>query len=707
MKLICYESLKLFHTKSVWYTIITIFFINAALLYYQISHTNSDGYSLREVASIYDYIKEGDMQEQLLLLEAEIKTYHEQVLVGSEYSIGRDNAVRMIYNRIDMLSHYDEYLEGIKDQGERMKYSIIFGAPDTYSYRNIIRASAAYSHMGGTKLTVDIPDGVNFVTDNRLTDVMIVICLCVLTMHALIVERDIGLLPLIKPRKYGLCHTMLAKLVTLLIATVILVFVFYFANIGITSSEIGLGTLSRPVQTLERYFTSPYRMSVGEYLAVLVPAKILVFFAFICVFSLTCVITKSSVLACLTAALILGVEFLLWNNISFNSWLSLLKQFNCVALFDVGGYICNYININIFGYPLNILTTGIITALIQICGGVALCLYFYINESSLNSRQQSMLKMHDRLSVKSIGLHFSLLCHEAYKILIINKGFQIVLIFLIVQFFLANQTHYYIDTEEYFYKNYSEILSGEITLEKMEFLESKQSKFDNSESEREILYARYNSGEIDADYLDYALTQTEVNGFEKRAFERAKGQYSRLETLNVENIPAAYVYETPWEKVLGPKSKNQDLTNLAKLFLVLILILSPSEAMEHVTGMDMIMVTTTKGRNAATRRKLIICFGLCVLCTSIAFLPSIFVIYQKFGFTGIDAPVMSVLNKAIFPATCTLMLALVLKLVFMLFLSFAGSTLILAASRKTSSPIAAMLISSAVLLLPIISLCML
>ena len=66
---------------------------------------------------------------------------------------------------------------------------------------------------------------------------------------------------------------------------------------------------------------------------------------------------------------------------------------------------------------------------------------------------------------------------EAYKLLIVNKGIVLILVFALLIFPKLAQQNVYLSTDELYYKNYMQILSGELTPEKRILSTSGAAKF--------------------------------------------------------------------------------------------------------------------------------------------------------------------------------------------------------------------------------------
>ena len=122
-------------------------------------------------------------------------------------------------------------------------------------------------------------------------------------------------------------------------------------------------------------------MTAGQYLAGFLLAKVgaaLVYGALI--FCLGTVF-KNALSACLAMGGVLALEFLLYLTIGIHSWLSPLKILNLVCLADTGWFFADYLNMNIAGYPVNI---------VPVCMGTAVS-YTHLSEPQYAARREVIL----------------------------------------------------------------------------------------------------------------------------------------------------------------------------------------------------------------------------------------------------------------------------------------------------------------------------
>ena len=172
-----------------------------------------------------------------------------------------------ILEQVSAVAHYEDYLNRIGEEAKIMTSSSLFGKPGTFSYRNIEKTPPVYEHLKGTVLPAEDSEGMLLATGSRITDLLLLCLFVVLGLSMLIGEREDGTLLLIKPMKRGYLDTIAAKLALMLCLAAAGTVLFYGTDFLIAEKTLGLGDLSRPVQSLRGFLTSPYAMTAGQYLA--------------------------------------------------------------------------------------------------------------------------------------------------------------------------------------------------------------------------------------------------------------------------------------------------------------------------------------------------------------------------------------------------------------------------------------------------------
>ena len=698
--LIGYEVRKLLHRRALWYVLIALLCANAFFLHRQINAVNEAGYSTRDLAAFYQELEGDTLEEQYQWLQEETARIYEALFGGEPIELERLQMAAKLALRLEDLMSYDDYLAEIDAQAERMMSSALFGRPGTFSYRNISRTPGAYADLKGLELTADVPDGVTAATAQPMTDAMVLLAAVILVLQLAQAERENGVLVLIKSKKLGRTDTIVAKGIALLLCTAVVAAAFYLVNLGMASAELGLGDLNRPLQAVEGYLSSPLKITVGQYLALFVLAKVGAVFAVACVFFLLCIACRNTILACVAGVALFGVEGLLWWSIDVHSWMSLLKQLNLAALMDTPGYFSDYVNLNLFGFPVNTAAAGLVTGVLAAVLGIGASAVLFSRESTSGVLQLRWKGRRQKAEPAASRVHVRLLQYEWDKVMVQNKGLLILALYLALQVGLFCTASYHINAEEFFYQQYSQQVSGPLTAENEAYLQAEQARFDAAQAEQQKLLEQYQNGEISGGYYQYAVEALDVDGNQIMAFQRTVQQYQKLQAMEEDGIPVHYVYQTPWSMLFGEESVAQTAVNWIKLAAVLILVFAGCEAVEHTTHMEELLPVTSRGRSAVTKRKIAV--GTAVSCVTalLTFVPTAVNTFRAYGTGDWSAPGRSVLAVSWSPAGLTAGGVLAMMMVLYILAAVGCFLIVQLLSRRTRSMILTLLISAAVLVLP-------
>jgi len=93
-------------------------------------------------------------------------------------------------------------------------------------------------------------------------------------------EKQSGFLPIMRTAKHGRAKTAVAKILTMLLLTVVFVLMFTFSSFAVYGLRIGFSSPNNVIQALNTFTLSSYQITVGEYFIVTVAVKLLTFAVF-------------------------------------------------------------------------------------------------------------------------------------------------------------------------------------------------------------------------------------------------------------------------------------------------------------------------------------------------------------------------------------------------------------------------------------------
>ena len=703
-KCIFYEMLKVTHKKGIWLIIGSLMVLNIIWMSFRINYIDDKGYSVKDIAFVYNEIDGFDTMEQLEYLHEQFELYETEIIkeefLNQDKLFQINNARHMVYEHVLAVSQYKDYIAGISEQGEQKLQSPFYGSVDSFSYNNIQKTIKAYDGFDKLHVTPAFSEGVKLVTDNHTTDYFLLLCLFAVVMVIMVQEREDGMLQLLKSTANGYRKVAAAKLLTIFILGAVITSVFYLTNYITAYSTIGISDIHQPIQSLKGYLESPFKLSVSVYIILFIFIKIFGIFSVLCVLFLLCMLCKNTVYSCISSIIFIVFQLVLWNTIDIHSWLSMLKEMNIFAILDIGHYFSEYRNLNVYGLAVDQVLIGAITAVFFIAAGSLAGMYLYVHEVSTDARKN---RINDILNVKKkshSGISANLILLELRKLFVSNKGLVFLGMLLLLQIIYYSQKEYYLDRTEYYYQVYSEYLAGELTNEKHEFIMNEEELFERAQEEMAIYSAMYENGEIDESKLEYYRSITEISEYKYNGFERAKNQYDNLMILSDRGSAVSYVYQTPWDTLFGKKQKVLECIDYLKLFLALILVLCGYGAMEKTYGMDKIIAYSYKGQATVNNHKAGCGILYALLAVIIVFLPRIYSVYLYYGFPNVQATALSLLSIPFVPAGISILTYMVGVQLTRVVIGIIAAMFVLYISDRMGNRLMATFITGIILVVP-------
>ena len=439
------NELKKTFGKKTLLVLLCVMLLNGVLIVFGESDKgyNFTGEDYRKLYSAEDM--HGDTETQLAYLNARL----EENGMSRQYFL-----LRYVISDVEKVADYKGYLQSIADSAEKYSRLSIFMDGDEFSKRNVEKTAAVYASLPEI---IPIPGksrGVvmaSWYNGSVMLGFIFVLYIVFLLMTR---EKEIGSLNLTMTTKHGHARHGAVKLAMCLIASLVSAFTLEAENWIIADIYYGLGDMSRPIQSIPEYQPSVFDISVFGFMLITAAFRILcVFMAGILVFFIAC---RSRSLPGLAGklALVFGIEGALYYVVSGKSIWGLLKYINIYTGLDSQELLGNYMNLNLFGYPVWYLPVFIGFAVTVITAFSVLSLRAYERMQSLPGGCK--LKLPRFSAVTS-----SAFIQECYRYFICERVLLILLVFALVRaitFSPVRETFAF--QEDIYYKQYMLQLEG-------------------------------------------------------------------------------------------------------------------------------------------------------------------------------------------------------------------------------------------------------
>ncbi len=749
-RLVFYEWKKLFGKRLIPVLLLFLFLFNGLMLYRESGQRINWSYTRKDVVRVYadlagctapeaeaaltekkellsavavwrewvDGYGEWNEKERESFRERNAKTFEKYPDLDPEGSYlsyltnfySEQDLLDNVLSQVSAAAHYDEYLEGIDEEAKIMTSSSLFGDPDTFSYRNIERTPPVYAHLKGTSLPAADSEGILLATEFRLTDVLLLAAFLILALSVMVGEREEGTLLLIKPARRGRLETVTAKLFTMLACAVLFTLFFYGANLFLAGRLLGLGDLSRPVQSIRGMLASPYAMTAGQYLGVFLGAKVFAALTFASLLFCLCTVFRNGLSACLASAGAILLETALYLTIGIHSYLSPLKVLNLVCMADAPWFLGDYRNMNVFGYPVEVIPAVLGAAVLAAGLSCFLALFRYVKEASALSAENRMLFWWKAFLRKRRGrsrkagggrIRVGLFGKEFYKIFVMERAGLLLLAFALLQWNGYRDFRVYRSPEEMFYRQYIGWAEEVSLREAAGRYQEEQKRFDGMDRRAAKAAKAYAAGEISYEEREAAQMEVQSSQNARVGFSKALAQYEHVLEMVRAGTEAELFYASGWEALLGPEGQRVDVMDAGKLAFFLVVGLAAAFSVEKTSRVELLQSTCVRGGGGCCKRKYLAGLLYGTLAWAVAFLPRFLTVFSVYGTAGLAAPLKSLPMLSDLPFNLPLWGYLALVGLSRYLGMAAAAGLVFWLSRRSGNLVHTILLGNLLLLLPV------
>lgn len=661
------ETKRVLLAPKLWGLLLLLLAISLMLTVAQDHHSDGFYAEYRSVLSEFSAVRP---EEGLAAIEAEL---------GEPYSFDENNmdawlrreALTELQSQFTHIVEYPAYLEQVQANVKQMQALSVFNQNDTFSLRNIEKTGRDFPKA------VELRPGNDFAVTALFSDEVGGYALLIFTLFLalqFLEERRRGLWSLVHGSPDGRVRLALKRAVILLLGVTVGTVVLFGGKLLFGAIYYGgLGDLTRSVQSLQVFSDFPWVMPVWATLIGYFLLKILgMWLVGLAVWAILQAVNHLP-LALTAAGAALAMEYTLFRTIPDSYGIVFLRYVNLFALVDVPRVALHYLNVNLFGWPVQgfMLSQGLILPMLGVLLAVNL---FLAQKKKPISRQNPLLTLLDRLRTplsKAVG-RLRLFGSELYKLLWLQKGLLVLLAVALFSFAIMKaplpDTELY-DTE---LAGLSSSMQGPITEQTL--------------------------AEINDKICEYsAWTPTEP-------VVRQLDILQRLREKCADSLEAKdglwLIDPTPYAALMGRNADNYQRQNAVVLLLALVLLLSGTFAQEKQSQMTQLLRGTPRGRKALTGKKLAAAMLLTFFVLLIFEAGELRLIRDAYGSFALAAPLQSFDAFVSLPYQISLGTGLAVYLLLRLLALCAAAGIVLLLSRVSRQTNTAIFLGCAVLVLP-------
>ena len=675
-----YELKKLFGVKYLWVFLFVLLMLNTAIAWYTADRTAAAQEPTQMISEFFAEYFENPAELDAYYAEMQAFTEEQNELFMQAMREGNydfepeqmpnlystdesysDHALfAKLYGIINAAREYPDVLDKVIDRAwaNLDAFADMGITEDSFTYRYQLRVIELYELMrSGVEIGVEYTRGWDEYFRYDTVNIFIFIMLIMLGSVIFAQEKQSGFLPIIRTAKYGRARTAVAKILTMLLLTVILVLMFTLSTFAVYGLRIGFSSPNNVIQALDTFTLSPYQITIGQYFAVTVGVKLLTFAVFSMIVTALSVVFYNYILIYFAGLGLFGLNFLLYT-LSYIDANSVFKNLNLVAAAAGNPLFVRYRAMNFFGavagfvpsmcviFPILIAVCAVVTVFLYVKGttgirvgwidtGIAWCMM----KTAEIRHGFACIRLERRQKARTYS--HSLILAETFKTLISSRFIVIVLLILCVKTWYSWDTNSpsnsYADSV---YKEYMTTLEGEITDEKLEYLAQERAMIDEALAKKNLMQQAYVNEEISFDeyreYLsdyNYAYSRSDF-----LAVIEMHAEYLLMKEAQT-GVKGWFLYDTGWQKIYA---EDADLF----LYAAILLLLTGSFAAEYVSksssgGFAQLLRSTKNGRHKTFYAKLISSGMIAVILAILTGTVDAVVIALGYDLPAMNAPLVS------------------------------------------------------------------
>lgn len=542
-----------------------------------------------------------------------------------------------IYTEWKKVSGYKDYLYSIQENKEVLSSISIFGGQnfgeqkqDTYSARNLQKSAADYAHLTDKNIQFTPSKSITCAMDNVWIDILLFLLVMAFVGSLITEEKEKKLFLITRSTKYGILHSIGAKLMALLIYCLFITTVFYTVSLVFSYYSTGAFHLSANLQSVSIYMESCLNISIAQYIVLSIITKAVLLFGIGTILISFCIVSNIMALPFLIGSVIAGISTILYIWIPAGSSWSILKYLNLVGMIKTQNLYGGYLNFNVFHYPVSRQTLSFVVLIIVCVVGIAsdLVLFWRMQDGEIKKISLPFL-----LPFKP---HVYVIWHEAYKILITNHAFILFFIFVLLFGVKSFEQTYKPSEREYYYQDIMQKLEGELTEEKEQLVLSEKKRYQDAFQKIDEIDKMVEAQQLSKNAADTLKYQVNMTISFYPAFQRVEAQYQHIREHG-----GGFVYDTGYLYLFGVW-ENIFSIHFLVLAIGIILITSGVLSMEYQANSLYLISATKVGKRKIFAYKFIICTIMAMILTLVPIVCRAISIACIYPMSSIDSSIQNI-----------------------------------------------------------------
>ena len=648
-----------------------------------------------------------------MILEIETQMLEQKIAESPEaykiaLNIDDDNEKMMYFSPLldDLKEQCNSHLsftrsiEEMEQRAEQQSFLSIFAKDGEFAKANTKKTLADFQNMKGREVTIGSNAAVTAATKFAITDYFVFALVFAACIFLFTTERDKNLYCLIRSTKQGRLPLIAAKITALGTVTVCVSAIYYISTIAAAAYYTSLGDTTRTVQSVPVFHNCNLRLTIGEYLVVWVLSKTAAMLAVAMLLALIFTLIKSTPTVALVCALLFGSEFIMYTAIDRNSYVNHLKYINIFCLVNGNNVFGDYLNLNIFTVPVNMMTIYSVLVPLMMIISAAVTSIMFVKHSQF-AKAAVWDKALDKLRAKFLRKQgsVSVFAGESFKH---YKGSLVWIVIVLLAYYgytslCSDLTFYCSDPGEALYREYMITLEGELTAEKEQFIADEQQSIDDAFAEIAEISADESIEEYQKASMLHTLTQSAE--IRQKGFAKILEQYDYIKSTGQQRgLAPAFVDVLVYKRLLQNPVKEWRF--FAMLILAVIFCSSNIFAYEYKRDMVNLIRCTKRGKMHLVITKLSVALLTSIISYTLIYLPYMINFVRTFGSASLSAPLIFIPDFAAVDSNITTMQYLCLIGAVHILFAFSAAIFVSMLSLVVRNNTTVMIVSAVLLLVP-------
>lgn len=694
------ELYKIFSKKIFLILFVVLLLLNGFFIYNkQIKGNDIDFISANAKISLNnDIAKYNNNNDKIKFVNNKLKALEkDDVTHYTDDSYSERTLLDNAENQLKIVSDYKAYINKIIEKSDNITGVSIFEDSSSFSYKNAVKTAEDYKPLSNIETAYSNSEGVNMATDFMLTDLIVILLLCIVCDALIGSERNININSLQRTCRYGRNKSAISKMVVGFITTAVICLMFYGVNYIIAGYTYGFGDLFRPIQSVDSFSNCTLRINVLQYLMLHFISKVLVMYLIYTIVNVLSMVGKSKTISYIAFLCILIVSYCLNLFIGDNTSLMCFKYINLISFVDTKNVISHYRNINIFGEPINYVTCFWVVLLVLLLGLVALNILIYSRKkiTAYNKSNNSFLS---KLKI-SCG-STNVIVHELYKTFVSNKVGIIILVVLLTQLYITISSPIVLSNDEKYQKYYFSYYAGDFNSNTKSKIENQIKKYEDNKKSLDKCMSDYDNGLITKEkyedlFSTYSTIDEDYSNFKKYVIP----YYDYLKSKADKSV--SVVNYNGYCALLGLKG-NLSNTYCLALYVLMVICIIPIFTVEYERKSIHLLSSTKLGFKSLVFKKIVCSCIVTALLNLLIYVPYFIRIISSYGINELGTAACSIEELSNISDGLSILNVIIITFAIRLLVSLVITVIISGISLFTKNTIISIIITTLVFVVPLL-----